>query len=196
MTDTIATRVAAEWRGNARLRLGAWLVLAIVLFYGYLVLVDARAAWRTSLAQDVERVAKVRSLVGQEVWLERAETAAAALAAIEREIPAARTPGLAQAAAQARLRELTNPLGAGVTLDVASASPVPGREGWVQVPATLSAPTVPLARALQWVQAVESQPQLIVFDSLSLDNRDPARLSATLRAFYRIEQEADADAAP
>ncbi|MAL03807.1 MAG: hypothetical protein CL625_05985, partial [Arenimonas sp.] len=65
MTDTIATRVAAEWRGNARLRLGAWLVLAIVLFYGYLVLVDARAAWRTSLAQDVERVAKVRSLVGQ-----------------------------------------------------------------------------------------------------------------------------------
>ncbi|WP_374602800.1 hypothetical protein [Arenimonas sp.] len=196
MTESTASRLAAEWRGNPRLRLGAWLILGIVLLYGYLVLVDTRAAWRASLAQEVERVAKVRSLVGQEIWLERAETAAAARRALEQEIPAARTPGLAQAAAQARLRELTTPLGTGITLDVAGASPMPGRDGWVQVPATVSAPTVPLQRALQWVQAVESQPQLIVFDSLMLDNRDPARLSATLRAFYRIEAEPDADGTP
>lgn len=196
MTDSPIARVAAEWRANPRLRLGAALVVGIVLLYGYLVLVDARAAWHADLSREVERVAKVRSLVGQDVWLERAESAAAARAALEQEIPPARTPGLAQAAMQARLRELTTPLGTGITFDVAGASPVPGREGLVQVPATISAPTVPLERALLWVQSVESQPQLLVFDSLSLDNRNPTRLSATLRAFYRIEQEAGADGRP
>lgn len=189
-------KLVTEWRGSARLRLGAWAILGILLFYAFLVLADARAAWRTGLEREVDRLGKVRSLVGQDVWFERAQAAAAARAQLEGEIPVARTAGLAQAAMQARMRELTGAFGAAVTVDVAGASPVAGQDGLVQVPATLTAPTLGLARSLQLVQSIESQPQLLVIDSLTLDNRDPARLNATVRGFFRIDPEASTDGSP
>lgn len=181
--------LSRQWRENPRLRLGGWVVLAILALYLFLVLGDARQAWAVRVAEASDRLERVRSLVGQDVWVERAAQAAQSLSALEAEIPAAATPGLAQAAMQGRLRELVSSYGDAVVVEVAAASPVDGDEGWIRVPATLTAQAIASGRALQLVQSLEAQPQLVVVDSLAFDNREPSRMVLTVHGFYRLAPE-------
>ena len=181
--------LSRQWRENPRLRLGGWAVLAILALYLFLVLGDARQAWTAQVAEASERLERVRSLVGQDVWVGRAAEAAQSLSALEAEIPVAATPGLAQAAMQGRLRELVSSYGDAVVVEVAAASPVEGDEGWIRVPATLTAQSIAGGRALQLVQSLEAQPQLVVVQALAFDNREPSRLVLTVHGFFRLVPE-------
>lgn len=194
MTAVLGWRenLRAQWNANPRLRLGGWVILGIVLLYLLLVLSDARTALQASVADDAERLAKVKSLAGQDMWMDRAAAAAALAAQLEAELPEARTAGLAQAAMQGRLRELVQSYGNDVTAEVAAAGPVPGQDGWVRVPATITARGLGLERVKQLLQAIEGQPQLLAVESITLDNRNSVQLSLVVHGYYRLADTAEA----
>lgn len=186
--------VKAEWRSNPRLRAGAWVVLAILLVYSLLLLSDARAALRKDVQEQAEKLARIQSLAGQDMWAERAAEAARLREALESQLPAARTPGLAQAAMQGSLRELLAPYGDAVSVDVSAATVLPDNPGLVRVTATLGARDLGMARALALVQAIEAAPQLLTVPNASIEVRTSTNLSLTVNGFYRLQDEEAADA--
>ncbi|MDP2006312.1 MAG: hypothetical protein Q8K45_11605 [Rubrivivax sp.] len=73
----------AEWRTNARLRLGLWLVLGIVWLYALLSASDLVAAQRTAARQGAEDLTRLRSIAAQSIWYERATQARQQLDALQ-----------------------------------------------------------------------------------------------------------------
>lgn len=180
----------AEWNANPRLRIGAALIAVIIAVYLLLVLADAREALRRDVAREAERLAKIEALAGQDAWIERADEAARLREALESQLPPARTPGLAQAAMQGSLRELLQPYGDAVTLEVAAATELPSNPGIVRVSATLGARDFGMDRSLALVQAIEASPQLLAITSASIESRTATDLSLTVNGYFRLEPEA------
>lgn len=65
----------AEWRANARLRIGLWLVLAIVWLYALLWASDQVVVQRAAARQAADDLTRLRSIATQSVWPQRAEQA-------------------------------------------------------------------------------------------------------------------------
>lgn len=72
----------AQLQGNARLRLGAWLILGIVWIYGLLVVGDVVTAQAQRAAALVEEVERLRTPTGANPWPARIDEARQHLAAL------------------------------------------------------------------------------------------------------------------
>ena len=175
---------------NPRLRLGAWLIVGILVFYGWLLIGDGIGSLRSQVQDDQERLAKLHALAGQEVWHQRAEQAAAIKESLLAELPEADTPGLAQAELQSRLRNLFQDFGSAITVEVSAPVALEENPGWLRIPATLSANRLEMERIKRAVQAVEAQPGLMRIESISIRNRsDSTLLNMTVHAYYRQRPE-------
>jgi hypothetical protein len=176
-----------------RLRIGILAIAAILAVYVLLVMRD----WRTTLEHDyaarTEHLYKMKALAGQPQWLARAQSAAKVRAALEAQIPAAATTGLAQASVQGWVRELTNAMGEDLRIQAGQAEAVEGRPGLWRVPVTLSG-SLDNDRYLGLLGRIESRPTLSVVEEATVNNRKTQAFSLTIVSYFRVAEAADAGA--
>lgn len=103
-------RVRSELAANLRLRLGAWAVAFIVLFYTVLVQGDRVAAAYDEYADGADRFARAERLRGQGEWSELLAAEQERNEQLSALFWEAETQGLAEASLQAALQELLRPL--------------------------------------------------------------------------------------
>src|SRR3546814_3808218 len=106
MAATLLAQARAEFQANVRLRWGSVLIVAIMVFYLWLVPSDLRAQMQRDYVQQVQRLDKITSLSGQDEWLQRAQQASTLREALQAQIPTVATLGLAQASVQSIARDL------------------------------------------------------------------------------------------
>lgn len=181
-----------EWASNPRLRLGTWLIAGILGFYLLLVLRDWQQALQQRHVERSEYLQKMRSLAGQDEWIERAETAARIRKALEAEIPDAATLGLAQAGVQTWVRDMSAVYGTALRVQTEGGEAVPGRPDLWRVPVVLSGSMDP-QKVTQLIQQIEKHGSLTVIEQSVILNRENQTFSLTAVSFFRIQQ-ASADA--
>lgn len=178
-------RLQAQWRGNARLRAGGAIIGVILALWLLLSLSDWKAASASAYGDESARLQKIRALSGQTVWLQRAEAARKLERALEAEIPSAKTAGLAQAAFQTQLGELVRRSGGVLRVQVSPANSDTGVPDVWRVPATIDG-EISLPQIQQVLHELETSPNLITIETLTLTNRDKVRLSTSVQAYYRL----------
>ena len=92
-----------ELKKNTRLRIGLWLILAIVAFYSLLLLNDYKLDLQGQYQAKVAHLARLQDVTSQAEWIERAELAKSAKIILEEKLWIAASKGLAQADFQAWL---------------------------------------------------------------------------------------------
>lgn len=185
--QSLATQLRAEFQANARLRWGGLLIVAIVVFYLLLVLSDVRAEMQREYVQQVQRLDKITSLAGQDEWPQRAEQARELRAALQAQIPSVDTLGLAQASVQSLARDLIATSGKPLRVQGETATEVGRGSGIWRVPVVISGGMAPAA-ALQLIQRIESQPNLVVIEQAIVINRNAGVLTLTMAAFFRVQE--------
>lgn len=174
-------------RANPRLQIGLVLILLIVLSYVLLVLGDWRAEKVDELAQARARLTQIQGLAEQQEWPERAESAQQMAAVLRAEIPAASSPGLAQADFQGWLREIVGqPSDSSPRLDVQAPVELEAPAGVVRVSATISG-ALPPNRVLQMINRIEGRTNLATIPAATIrsDGRNQT-FSLTVHAFYEL----------
>lgn len=184
---TLLAQVRAEFQANARLRWGGLLIASIMVFYLWLVLSDLRTQMQADYVQLVQRRDKITSLAGQEEWLQRAEQARVLRDALQAQIPSVETLGLAQASVQSLARDLISASGKQLRVQAETATEVGRGSGIWRVPVVISGGMAPAA-ALQLIQRIESQPNLVVVEQAIVINRNAGVLTLTTAAFFRVQE--------
>lgn len=190
-------QLVAQVQANPRLRWGAIAIVAILLLYLVLVLMDWRAALHQEYQQRTTDLYKMAALAGQDQWLVRAQEARSLRRALEAEIPSATSIGIAQAEVQTTTRQVLTAFGP--TLNSASQSPVQvaGRPGLWRIPVTINGVVQPRL-LLEILRRIEGSSKLTVIEqfSLVLQQGRPV-LSMVVVAYYRIPSATEAgDEAP
>lgn len=183
------TQARKEFAENPRLRIGAWAIAAIVVFYLWLVLADWRAQMQKDYAAQSQQLQKIRSLAGQDEWLQRAERARALRDALQAQIPEVATLGLAQASVQTLARNLAAASGNAIRIQAEAPAPVTGSEGLWRVPVVISG-GLGAEQVLQLVRRVESERNLVVIEQATILNRENRTFSLTVVAFFRVKESA------
>jgi len=167
-----------------------WAGLGIAVLLA-LWLMQALADWRSAeqrAALEAERsVQRILALNGQELWLQREKEAAVMRDGLWAQLPEAATPGLAQAALQNWLREITGAI-PNVAIRINHSGPVERLEGVLQVNATVGAQLLP-GRSLQLIREIETAANLVTVETLRLTNDTRPSLNLTLNAYYRVPVE-------
>jgi hypothetical protein len=183
------TQARKEFAENPRLRIGAWAIAAIVVFYLWLVLADWRAQMQKDYAAQSQQLQKIRSLAGQDEWLQRAERARALREALQAQIPEVATLGLAQASVQTLARNLAAASGNAIRIQAEAPAPVAGSEGLWRVPVVISG-GLGAEQVLQLVRRIESERNLVVIEQAMILNRENRTFSFTVVAFFRVKEAA------
>lgn len=185
--------VARELRQNPRLAWGLAAIGAILLVYACLALYGWRDSVASSYVEKRERLWRMQPLAGEDVWLQRADDAAALKRALMAQVPQARTLGLAQASAQSWAREVAQASGSGLTVQAQTPAAVETMDGVYRIPVVLSGSLEGNA-LVQLLRRIETNPNLVTIEQATVYNRRNRTFSLTLVAFYRVEAEEAPDA--
>ena len=99
-------QLVSEFHANPRLRLGAFLIIPILLVYFLLVLADYRVSLHSEYEAQVNSLKKLKALANEKNWFERAAQSRELLAQAESRLWISESQGLAKADAQAWLEQL------------------------------------------------------------------------------------------
>lgn len=184
-----------EVSGNRRLQAGLGAIALILAGYGFLVLLDMRAAQARDYLQAAEQLQKMQALAGQDAWVGRAQTVARVRRGLEAEIPRVETVGVAQAQLMTWVRDMGQSFGGdAVQIQSRDAERVtPDGDLW-RIPVVISGAAGP-EKVVQMIQQVEKRSVLTVVDQVLIMNRENRTYSLTLVAFAYIG-ERGADAVP
>ena len=172
-----------EFAANARLRLGVWVILAVVLFYLALIQSDRFTEAYDAYAAEAGRMARAETLLQREDWPQLLEAERAANQALEGAFWQADTQGLAQAQLQAALAGIANGLKLrDVRIQPGLIQPVPELSGVWRVQAQFSAGHDSGAQ-LQVLHALATHPQKLVIDRLDM-MQGRARLVTIVSAYF------------
>lgn len=175
-----------EWNGNPRLRWGAAAIAAILLVYVLLVLADWRRDLHAQYQQRTLQLYKMAALAGQEQWSVRAETARSLQKSLQAEIPRATTIGLAQAEAQAAIRQILNAFGPKLASESRPAVEVRTDPGVWRVPVTIRG-MLTQPQLMEVLRRIESSDRLFVIDDFQLGFvQGQPNITLTAVAFYRV----------
>ena len=180
------TQMRTEWSGNPRLRLGAAVIVVIIVVYSLMVLADWRTALHAQYQQRTLQLYKVQALAGKEEWLLRAENARALDKALQAEIPNAATIGLAQAEVQTWMRQIMQAFGPKMASESHAPVQVTGEPGLWRIPITIRG-LVSVVQLQEILRRIESADRLTVVDSITISMiRDAPNVSLTVVAYYRV----------
>jgi hypothetical protein len=185
-----------EWRSNPRLRLGLLMVLFLLALGGLLSLRDIALGVQAQADAAKQEANRLRPLLAQGAWAQRAEDAEALLKAARELQWVAPSLGAGQARLQDELRAWAEKAGLKV-LDVAvlpstagvatSASAVQAARGYpLRIKLTFEFQRQPLMAFLAEVQAASP---LVLIDNFSLKAQpQPGRVELELRIQLRIQE--------
>lgn len=182
LTDTYE-RYRAELAENTRLRLGAWAILLIVVFYVVLVQSDRVDAAFDDYAIEAGRLARVEATLTSGDWQDLVVAERETNTALAAKLWRADTSGLAQATVQAALGEIMQ----GLNLRNARIRPgvsqaVPDAAGGWRVQMQFSA-AYRRGMELEVLHRVATYPRKLVVDRLDL-NRNNDRLRLIVSAYF------------
>ncbi|MEN9460212.1 MAG: hypothetical protein RIS84_232 [Pseudomonadota bacterium] len=183
-------KLLEELRNNTRLRLGIWLILAIVLGYSLLVMDDYRKQLATEHQTLAERLDKLETLVKQTVWTERATAAHALQVQVESKLWVANSKGLAQANVQAWLDSQLKVLKvAEPRLKVEAAVENSQHRNLWQVSGQIDGIFTP-ASMEQFLLNIATHPQWILVERLEIRQGQPSRFTMVVTAYFQAPQQA------
>lgn len=192
--DRALARLASELAGNARLRLGAYLVLALLLLYWLLVRSADLASVRADHAGVAGRLDRAEAMLADADWQPRLEAARSADADLETRFWQAETAAQAQAQLRKALADIA--AGAGVyepRLQAGVGQPVPNAPGLWRAQVRLTG-NYAGGSELRLLHALAIQEEKIVVDRLDLTPGRTARLFLLASAYF-VGVAAPADAA-
>ena len=178
--------VAAELAGNARLRLGVWLIAGILLLWSILVQSDRVAAVHGEYAAEAGQLARARSLAERQDWQERLDAERKMHDRLAVALWEAKTEGLAQAKLQGALNEAVQGLDLrDLRIRSGVSQLVPDLPGVWRVQTRLDAGYRPGVE-LQVLHALATYPKRMIVDRLDLRRRDRqrSRLTLILSAYF------------
>lgn len=190
MSGSLGRRWAAaseQIRGNPRLRRALPVVVVLMLAFVWQGLESLKtSAQKRAIAEEAD-LRRISALQGQTTWFERADKAEATLAYLRSEIPAATTPGMAQAATQTWLRGIATvvPNQDTVRVTVDSASEVAELPGVLRVKATVSGRASP-RQALTLVRQIEESKNLAVIETANIRGDENNLFNLSINAYYRL----------
>ena len=184
ITQLIA-QLRAELEGNPRLRLGAWAIAAILLFYVVvLVQPERKVLAYNDYATTANRLANSRAVLAlRDEWPVLLAEARATDTALQASFWQADTEGLAKAGLQETLEKIVADLDvSNAAIESGSSRPVPEATGlWVQARLTANyAPGV----ELQLLHAIAKHPRKLVIDRLDLLRGRQSRIVLILSAYF------------
>ncbi len=178
--------LSQQLAGNLRLQIGVGLIAALLFAFILQALHDWRVLQqKQGIASEVE-LRQMRSLRGQDIWLQRAEEVGIARKALLAEIPIVDTPGLAQASLQSWLRSIGNsvPTAAGLEIDVGTPVEMEDHPGIHRVRAMVRAGLTP-RQAFDFMATVESAPNLAVVETAQIRADKNSRVTLNIVGYYR-----------
>jgi hypothetical protein len=172
----------SQLRDNFRLRLGLWLIAAIVAGYGLNFLEQQRQQLSAEYRNAALHLQKLQSVANQQEWQARAAEMAANRTQIETRLWQANSKGLAQATLQTWLDQQINAAAiAAPRLKVESAIE---KDGLWQVSARLDG-SFSRAALEKLLLLLWNHPQWIIVNSLELQATGNARFSLVASAYFQ-----------
>ncbi len=181
----LTAQVRQELGRNPRLRLGVMVIGAILAFYSALVLLDWRAGLHERYVERRQHLRDLRDMASQDEWPARADAAARVRKALEAEIPAVASVGLAQAGAQTWARDLAAVHGGAVQVQAQETQVVEEQPGLLRVPIVISGALPPRA-VLNMIQQIEKHGSLAVVEEAMLLNRENQTFQLTVVSYVRV----------
>lgn len=166
----------------------AGLLIAVLLAVFALQGLDGwRTARQKSSIEAEQNLRRILALKGQDVWLTRKTNAQQLRDALEAQIPKVATPGMAQASLQSWLKGIVSKFDTkhGSAIQINRSAPVENMPDILRVNATLNGGYSP-RQALVLLRQIESAPNLVVVETLTLQSGDNSTLHLSLNAYYRI----------
>ncbi|MEO9078072.1 MAG: hypothetical protein ABI268_02060 [Rhodanobacter sp.] len=166
-----------------------WAVLAITIMLAAFMLqtLDGlRLDSRKTAIEAETKLQRIHALQGQNVWFKREKDATELRNALWAQLPTVDTSGMAQAAVQNWLRNLTSSFSAAqnVRIRVNQVGLVTELPGVIRVNASLSGNLSP-RQALGILRQIESSTNLIVAETVSIQSDSSDVFQLTLNAYYR-----------
>ena len=189
-------RVRAEFGANPRLRLGVWIIVAILAGYFALVVqadrVDAASA---GFASADDRLTRGRDLLARQDWAERLDAARVTEVDLRGRFWQAPNEGLAQASLRSAVDGLTAELYLSRSrVELGLSRPVPDATGLWQVQARIVGQTASVS-ALRLLHRVASHPNKLVVERLDLTReRSSMRIELLLSAYFLLDDAGTAGA--
>lgn len=188
LADTI-DRTRAELAANPRLRLGVWVIVAILAgYFAFVIQADRVDAAYAEYASADSRLTRGRDLLARQDWAERLATARAIEADLTAKVWHAANEGLAQASLRTALDGLTARLALSEPrLELGSSQPVADTPGLWRVQARVVGRGVGPA-TLRLLHRIASHPQKLVVERLDLTrDRGSMRLEVLLSAYFLLD---------
>ena len=182
--DRALARLASELAGNARLRLGAYLVLALLLLYWLLVRSADLASVRADHNAAAGRLDRAEAMLAAADWQPRLEAARSADAALEARFWQAETAAQAQAQLRKALADVA--ASAGVReprLQAGVGQPVPNAPGLWRAQVRLTG-NYAGGSELRLLHALATHDEKIVVDRLDLTPGRTARLFLLASGYF------------
>lgn len=180
-------RASAELAANARLRIGAWLVLAVALLSLVLLQSDRVQAAHADYAAAVDRLQRAEELLAREDWPQLLAAERAAHERIDALLWPAETEGLAQAGMQALLGDALRDIGFENALVRAGVSqPVPALADVWRVQMRVAGNCEPMV-AVRLLHDLAKHPRRLVVDRLDYV-RNNSRLTLLVSAYFALAE--------
>ena len=184
-------RASAELAANARLRVGAWLVLAIALLSLVLLQADRVQAAHADYAAAVDRLQRAEALLAREDWPQLLAAERAAGQRIDALLWQAETEGLAQAGLQAALADMLRNVGFEDALVRSGVSqPVPSLADVWRVQMRVGGNCQPVV-AVRLLHDLAKHPRKLVVDQLDYV-RNNSRLELLVSAYFSLAEKTPA----
>lgn len=167
-----------------------WAGVAIALLLAAFAL-QSMEGWRAdrqkAAIEAEQNLRRILSLKGQDAWLEREKNARQLRDALKAQLPGVSTPGMAQAALQSWLRNITAGFESkqNMTIRVNRSGPVDGMPDVIRVNAALNGALSP-RQSLGLLRQIENSPNLVVVETLTLLSDDNNTVHLTVNAYYRV----------
>ena len=190
MSDFATTidRARAEFVANPRLRLGVWIIVAILAGYFALVVQADRVETESAeFASADDRLTRGRDLLARQDWAERLDAARITETDLRGRLWQAPNEGLAQASLRTAVDELTAKLYLSrPRIELGLSRPVPDAVGLWQVQARIVGQAVGPG-ALRLLYRIASHPSKLVVERLDLTReRASMRIELLLSAYFLL----------
>lgn len=166
-----------------------WAALAIAMLAAALALqaLDKLRMERQKAGIEAEQdLRRILALKGQDVWVAREKSARLLRDSLKAQLPKVNTPGMAQAALQNWLRNITSNFDAqNVVIRLNRTAPLESMPEVLKVNAALNGNLSP-GQALALIRRIESAPNLVVVETMALQSDSSNTLHLTVNAYYRL----------
>ncbi|MDM8560489.1 hypothetical protein [Candidatus Parabeggiatoa sp. HSG14] len=177
-------QLISELRKNTRLRIGIWLIMAILIGYAATFLNNHKVQLENNYKNALTRLSQLQNIADQTQWAKRSIQVQELHTQLKARLWEANTKGLAQAIFQSWFQEeiyfaqISKP-----ALNVEAALEVPKSSLW-QVSARLNGAFIP-KRLHQLLLEIAKSPRIIVIERLEIRKSPTPRFTLIIKAYFQ-----------